>query len=272
MELTGLSDSFAALARYYERHYRPDDTWLETAPKLFITRLETGSIIAEIAPYAVFFGQVIAAINAPVIVANFTHRLVHAVRAFTDPGGSLSRSASEQPSRDDAADLRAFLRPLTGRPGAALGVRHARFRKRDGKRETVAEYVFDEAEINRAAANIEKVLSSGGPAIPASETKGQRFYPEVMLFFQQASRSPAKEAGRTGDRAIVPDISDKPLLVYFRKGINDLKERMVRGDANPLNKAFIVDVHVQEVNGEPKAYLVTDLHDVMDLDPDDKVL
>jgi len=56
IELTGLSDSFAALARYYERHYRPQ-AGLDTAPKLFITKLATGSIIAEIAPYVVLFGQ-----------------------------------------------------------------------------------------------------------------------------------------------------------------------------------------------------------------------
>src|ERR1700704_1170184 len=91
MELTGRSDSFAALARYYERHYRPDDAGLETAPKLFVTRLETGSIIAEIAPYAVFFGQMLNVINAPVIVANFTQRFVSAVRAFIDPAGTLSK-------------------------------------------------------------------------------------------------------------------------------------------------------------------------------------
>jgi hypothetical protein len=65
----------------------------------------------------------------------------------------------------------------------------------------------------------------------------------------------------------VPDISEKALPTYFRKGVNDLKERMIRGEENPLTKAFIVDVHVQIINGEPRAYIVTDVHQVVDLDP-----
>lgn len=83
----------------------------------------------------------ISVINAPVVVANFTHRLVHAIYAFTDPTRTLAKPHPEPASRDDAADLRAFLRPLTGQRGAELGVRHARFRARDGKRETVTEYI-----------------------------------------------------------------------------------------------------------------------------------
>jgi hypothetical protein len=164
VELTGLSDSFAALARYYERYYRPPGSDIDTAPKLFITRLATGSIIAEIAPYALFFGQIYVAMGGAVTVGDFTHRFVQAVRAFSDPHGARSSLAASSafplPSRDDASDLRAFLRPLTGRRGASLGIRHAHFRATDGQRETVAEFTFDEAEINRAAANIEKVLST----------------------------------------------------------------------------------------------------------------
>lgn len=206
----------------------------------------------------------LSVMNAPVIVANFTHRLIHAVYAFTDPKKSLAKSSSEPPTRDDAADLRAFLRPLTGQRGAALGIKYARFRARDGKRETLAEVTFSEAEINRAAVNIEKALSGEGTIAPTSE-KSQHFYNEVMLFFQQASRLPAREAGRTADRAVVPDISDKPLPVYFRKSVNDLKEIMIRGDADPLTQAFIVDVHVQVVGGEPKAYLITELHGTLEV-------
>lgn len=262
IELTGLSDSFAALARYYERHYRPQAE-LDTAPKLFVTRLATGSIIAEIAPYVVLFGQAFVGMGGAVTVADFTNRFVHAIRAFSDPHAHQLDPAP--PTREDATDLREFMRPLTGRRGASLGIRHAHFRSTDGHKEIVAEFAFDEAEINRAAVNIEKVLTSDTSIVP-DEIKHQRIYNEVMLFFQQASRGPAKEHGRTADRAVVPDISDKPLPTYFRKGINDLKERMIRGEENPLTKAFIVDVHVQIVDGEPRAYIVTDVHQVIDLE------
>jgi hypothetical protein len=86
---------------------------------------------------------------------------------------------------------------------------------------------------------------------------------EVMLFFDQASRAPGKEQGRTSDKAVVPEVSDKPLPVYFRKSINNLKDRMVRGDENPITNAFVVDVHVQRVNGEAKGYVVTEVHKII---------
>jgi len=89
-----------------------------------------------------------------------------------------------------------------------------------------------------------------------------------MLFFEQASRKPGKEAGRTGDRGVVPDVSDKPLPVYFRKSFQNLKERMVKGEVNPLTNAFVVDVHVQTVEGEPKGYIVTEVHDVVPMEPE----
>jgi len=42
-------------------------------------------------------------------------------------------------------------------------------------------------------------------------------------------------------------------------------------EVNPLTSAFVVDVHVQYINGDPKpkAYIVTDIHDVIQgSDPD----
>jgi hypothetical protein len=271
IELAGLTESFAALARMYERHYRRDETAPVPSPKLYVTRLETGSIVAEIAPYAVLLGTVITTMDSGMIVSDFSRRLWTGIRAFSNPGGLSGHTTTLLPSVEDAEDIRAFVRPLTGKNGAALGIRHAKFERRDGPRKTVVEYSFDENELNRAAVNIDRALSSGFP-LEIDEDQDNLTEPqgtirkEVMLFFEQASRRPGKESGRTGDRAIVPDVSDKSLPVYFRKSFQDLKDQMVRGDVNPLtNFAFVVDVHVQIVDGKPKAYVVTDVHKVIPL-------
>src|ERR1700712_5243303 len=82
VELTGLSDSFAALARIYARHYRKASP-TEEVPKLFITKLQSGSVIAEIAPLVSTYGlpayQFMVATNA---VAGFTKRLNDGLKAF----------------------------------------------------------------------------------------------------------------------------------------------------------------------------------------------
>ena len=60
-------------------------------------------------------------------------------------------------------------------------------------------------------------------------SEGTRLLKEIMLFFHQASRGPGEEEGRTSDKGVVPEVTEKPLPVYFREGIQDLKDRMVTG-------------------------------------------
>jgi hypothetical protein len=261
MELTGLADSFAALARYYRRHYRahPDH---DDVPKLYIAKLETGSIVAEIVPLALILGSVVPYMDTALIVSDFTRRMWQAIKAFSD---STPQTAlpSPLPTTEDAADIREFIKPLTGKRGAQLGITHARFSSRTGEKEIVAEYRFDEAEINRAALAIDNDDFALLPSSDVGGDEGTRLLKEVMLFFQQTSRGPGREEGRTADRGVVPEITDKPLPVYFREGIQDLKDRMVRGLENPLRSAFVVDVIAQFVEGKPKGYIVTDVHSVI---------
>ncbi|MFM8759494.1 MAG: hypothetical protein ACKODS_08135, partial [Methylophilaceae bacterium] len=93
----------------------------------------------------------IAAMDGTQIVADFTNRIWRGIKAFSTPATESPRL--EPPSDDDARDLREFVKPLLGKKGAELGVKHARYRKTE--RETVVEYEFDEAELNRAAINID---------------------------------------------------------------------------------------------------------------------
>ncbi|HVW73168.1 MAG TPA: hypothetical protein VHC39_05990, partial [Rhizomicrobium sp.] len=250
IELTGLTDSFAALARLYARHYRSDNN-PESAPRLFVTRLESGSIIAEIAPLVSMFGQplyqMVVAANT---VAGFTKRLNDGLKAFAGIDGAKPPLL---PDHADASDLREFVKPLTGRKNAALGIKHARYRKSDGQKEILVEYTFDETEINRATVNIERALELPQMPIAIEPPLRSAIKNEVMMVFEKASRSPGKEKGRPTDWTVISDVTDKALPTYFRKSVRgNLKELMVRGDTNPLNDfGFIVDVHVQYKEGEP---------------------
>jgi hypothetical protein len=240
VELTGLTESFGALARMYGRHYRSDDK-SEPAPRLYVTRLDSGSIIAEIAPYVTIMGALVVTMGAANTIGDFARRLSASIKVFSDPS-STKTGSTELPSKHDAADIRAFVRPLTGKVGASLNIKHARMETRDGDRHTIVEYSFDENELNRAAVNIDQALSGGGDALTLShdvelpEPSADAILREVMLFFEQASRKPGKERGRTGDRGIVPELSLKPLPVYFRKSFQSLKDQMIRGPRQSINE------------------------------------
>ena len=262
VELVDLSSSFAALARIYERHYRRAG---DEAPKLYVTRLETGSIVLEVAPLIIIIGA-LTIMDGSVIVADFTNRLWRGIKAFSGRGDEVPRL--EMPSPDDAADLKAFTAPLLGKAGAILGIKHARFEKRDGEKHTIVEYTLDETELNRAAINIDKQLLLPSPDdVPLLASTG-KFHSEVMLFLEQANRGPGKEQGRTGDRGRIPDLSERVVPVYFRKAIQGVKERMLRGQENPFSMVFVVTVHATEIDGTVAAYTVTETYQSFPRDPE----
>src|ERR1700722_9737861 len=78
IDLEGLGTSFAALARFYARHNGPTKDQSD-APRLFISKLESGSIIAEIVPYVVMLGQAVPFVHQAVIVAGFTKKVAKAI-------------------------------------------------------------------------------------------------------------------------------------------------------------------------------------------------
>ena len=90
VELTGLTESFAALARMFERHY--PEVGEAGPPKLYVTRLTTASVHAEIAPYIQFFGEAYPYVAAANTVAGFTKRLHDGLRAFCGMPASAGSS------------------------------------------------------------------------------------------------------------------------------------------------------------------------------------
>jgi hypothetical protein len=263
IDLEGLGASFAALARFYARHHGPTKE-ADTAPRLFISRLESGSVVAEIVPYVVLLGQAVPYVQQALVVADFTKRVGRAIQAFASPAVT---DPTPLPSREDAKDIREFVRPLTGRKESSLQISRARYERQTERERVSIEYQFDETELNRAALAIDAELAVPALPVPATEEQpSARLIREVMLFFQQASRGAGKSSGRTADKAIIPAISEKSLPVYFAKDAG-LKEQMVQGQLNPLtDTTFIVDVEIQMVDGDPKGYIVTHVHKVIEGD------
>lgn len=88
-------------------------------------------------------------------------------------------------------------------------------------------------------------------------------FPRVLMQIYQLRN----EAGSTvGNKAIIDSVfKGKKLGVVF--GSDELKDAILfPRDFNPTQKAFWVDVEVLLVNGKPKAYNVTALHDIIDIE------
>src|SRR5262249_11855828 len=148
---------------------------------------------------------------------------------------------------DTVRDLQTFIKPLIGRRAAELGITHARFEKRDGEKEVIAEYRMRAPEINMANSNLINAVATEERLAIASNR--HEMLNEVLLRLYQATVVEGKERGRTGDRAIVAAVTGKDLPLYFPKQSNDFKRIITESTDNPFGKGYIVDVDV-EFEGE----------------------
>lgn len=259
--LEDLSAAFAALARIYHRNLEAGHGDRSVHPKLYVSRLRSGSIEAEIVPLLMIMAGVVPYMDSALIIRDFTKWVGLRIGIMS---GQDKASTTSSLSREDAEDLKEFIRPLSGQRGASLKIKHAKLLKRDGEREFIAEYDFNENEINRATVNLDKQIELISEEVEIKPN--QKFYPEVLMIWHQASREPGRQKGRTGDRAIIAEISDKPIQVYFPKQTNDLKRRMAQEEPHPFSKGYIVDVYADIIDDRPRLYRVVALHEVVDLE------
>ena len=68
----------------------------------------------------------------------------------------------------------------------------------------------------------------------------------------------------TGNKAIIESIDKKSARVIF--DTDDLKEKILKGDENPLTTGYVVDVKVENVKDKLAAYKVMVLHETFQLD------
>jgi len=90
---------------------------------------------------------------------------------------------------------------------------------------------------------------------------------KVMYWYQ----TKFDDTSHTGDKAIIEDISKRPVKVIFEN--NAVKDAMVTGDERfqkPWQKlAYIVDVEVQTIGGESKLYTILRYYPEHTFDPDE---
>lgn len=233
----------------------------ENRPRATISEIKSGSLEYVIGVVVPFFGQIYTIADQTIKFYEIAEKIRKAIKTFS--GDSKAEIA---PTEQNVALFKDFLKPIIGKKNTSLKVRAARFSSKDGDKETKIEYIFEEAELSRAANN----LLSERPALltieSPDEPKGQSYIREALFVWDQANRKRGKAKGKTGDRGIIEKVSAKSLPVYFPEISQTIKQTMVHGQSNPFKKGFIIDAHIQTVGNEPKLIVIDNLHQVIDLD------
>lgn len=260
IELERLGDGFAGLARHFRRHLIDSGVDPEKAPsKLFVTDLRHGSVEFEVATAATLYVYALSAANGVVVWLDFYERVKNTLDYLA---GRASRP--ENYNRDDARDYDAFLKTITGKRGASLRVRRAKFEQRTGKRETIAEFDFNENDVSHASLTLARdtsdIFQPEDPLLP----RYHKTENGVPFIWHRTDREKGKASGQTSDRGIVAKVSDKPLPVYFASEIENQKDQMTKVKNNPFDLIYMVDVGVEyENDGTPRSYTILNIHKVV---------
>jgi hypothetical protein len=268
VELVQLTLALQAMARDYRR-YANDSIRVNGGKvsdddiKLYVTRVETGSIIAELGSAAQVMGAFLPLIAVDPLFTGYVQFFGQSVSYFA----SLAKLPNLKPADINAtkaaaqavADIMAVPASMAGskfKLSAKIGAKNS-----DGSEFAAQVTITSEeaAEAQRGALMAQKVLNYRGDADHSN----------VLLYLQQTSTNKSKSDGRTSDRAIVNSISSKALPVYFASPLDAARVNDMKLDPyqNPFKAAFRVDVNVETNRNQlPTFYRVVHIHEVI---PDD---
>lgn len=268
VELVQLTLALQALARDYRRY--ANDAIRDSGGKvsdddikLYVTKVETGSIIAELGSAAQVMGAFLPLVPVSPLFAGYVEFFGASVSYFSSLAKRTGLKASDisatKAAAQAVADIMAVPAAMAGskfKLAAKIGAKSA-----DGS-EFAAQITLtseEAAEAQRGALIAQKVL----------DYRGDADHQNVLLYFERTSTKSAKSDGRTDDKAVINSISPKALPVHFASALDAARVNDMKADPhqNPFKAAFRVDVNVEtDRNLVPRFYRVVHIHEVI---PDD---
>ncbi len=268
VELVQLTLALQAMARDYRRY--ANDTIRESGGKvsdddikLYVTKVETGSIIAELGSAAQVMGAFLPLVDVNPLFSGYVNFFGQSIEYFRSLASRSNLKASDITSTKAAAQtVHDVMAVAASQPGGKFTLTaQVSASEADGSQFSAQITVTSEeaAQAQRGALIAQKVL----------DYRGDAEYPNVLLYFQRTSTTTAKPDGRTDDKAIINSISAKPLPVHFASALDAARVNDMKSDPkqNPFKAAFRVDVNVEtDRNQAPRYYRVLHIHEVI---PDD---
>ena len=228
--------------------------------KLYITRIESNCILAELAPALPLLG-VLAPVLADVnTVHDFVVNTSNTIKWLVGLAKKKNVSSEDIPySKRRIGHLRDVVRLVAKNHDSSLGLAAIKYEESSGQDRAVLEMHFSDKECRQAELGATKALI-------ALDVREKADREKVLMYFHQTNIEDPKSGGRTGDKAVISSISPEPLSVYIIPETDQQKVRYVLDDKehNPLYTGFVVDVNIEnDRHGRPKIYRVIRIHDIV---------
>jgi hypothetical protein len=267
IELVEMTLAFQGLGYEYQTHlkniaaeYEGKSSSKYNDVKLYITKIESNCILAELAPALPMLGDL-----API----FTD--IKTVSDFVKDTGKIIKWLIGLDEKDDLAiedipyqkrkisNVQSIVHLVAQNTDANLGLQSIKFESSSGEDRVAFDLNFTSDQCKQAEVGAVRVLKT-------LEVKSKADHERVLMYFHQTNREDPKGFGRTGDRAVINSINPKDKRVYIISELDQQKIRYVLDDKghNPLHIGFVVDVNVEtNPKGVPLIYRIVNLHDVL---------
>jgi hypothetical protein len=89
----------------------------------------------------------------------------------------------------------------------------------------------------------------------------------VLMTFKRSDIGRSGIGVRSGERVIIEEISKRDFALIYGANLAEerIKDQMRNTDENIFHKGFVVDINVTTRNGNPVAYSVVHVHDIIDI-------
>jgi hypothetical protein len=243
IELMDLTKSLVSLASQFNDYVKTTANVEHREAKLYVKEIKSGSVILDLIE--------IATMGALPFIENINTIVGFAEYLKTGFQYFLGNKEGKNPefSTKDCTDFSQIVNPIAKDNGSQINIST-----------TINGDVTNVLVMNSLEANaFQNIIKSESKQMMLPELKGN--YEKVVMYFDTTKSNIKAD---TGNKAIIESIDKKSARVIFYT--DDLKEKILKGEENPLTTGYVVDVKVENVKDKPAAYKVMALHESFPLE------
>lgn len=265
IELVEMTLAFQGLGYEYQAHVKEQNITKgiknsSNNVKLYITKIESNCILAELAPALPILGALAPILSDANTVMDFVKNIGAAIEWLIGIAKKETLKIDDITyTKKKIGNLRDVVKLVGQNTDSNLGFKAIKFEEGEGSDKVMLEILFSDEKCREAEKGASRALELLDQRERADKEK-------VLMYFYQTNIDDPKSAGKTGDMALIQSVSQEPLSVYILSEMDQQRIRYVLDDRahNPLYTGFVVDVNIEnDRRGIPKIYRVLRVHDVI---------
>lgn len=228
--------------------------------KLYITKIRSNCILADLAPALPMLGLLAPVFSEVKTISEFIGHVKDLINWLKSISKSEDLTLKDIPyNKRKINNVKDVVRLVANNKDSSLGLSALTYEESSGEDRVALKIEFSDLECKEAEQGAVRALRVLDDREKADKEK-------VLMYFYQLNIDDPKSGGRTGDKAFISSVIDKPLSVFIISEIDQQRIRYELDDKthNPLYTGFIVDVNIEkDPRGRPKVYRVLRVHEVI---------